>query len=69
MTSLSDLDRPTKKKRAAQIAKKATPPTAMPTMAPVDRVWPPSLPPLFGVEVPVEVGALDSVDVASAGIG
>lgn len=57
----SELDRPTKKNRAAHKATKATPPTAMPAMAPVDSLWLPLFPLLAGVDV--------ADDVASAGIG
>jgi hypothetical protein len=68
MVSFKVLDRPTKKKRAAQMAKKATPPITIPTIAPVDREGLLLLPPPpYGGGVPVAVGALERVDDASAG--
>jgi hypothetical protein len=73
MTSFRLLERPTKKNSAAQMIKNATPPIAMPTMAPVESVCDP--PELGGggddaEDVGAEVPEGEAkVDVASFGMG
>lgn len=57
MVSLSDLERPTKKKSAAQITRNATLPTTIPAIAPLESEDPPWLPLLLlGGELPVGLG-------------